>query len=193
MSERVDRRIGSTSLVAVVVVILMLAGAVGIAVWRLRAAPAASQVLGQTPPIRNPRPDEPLQVIRYMPVVGGLAGNNVPVLRQTDTQAQAREVLSALLAAGSRIPVLSDMKLRGFFLAEDGTAYVDLTTGSQEVLTASAGDEFLAVYALVNTLTQNFEEIRQVRFLIEGREAQTLAGHMDLVRAFTKRTDLVKQ
>jgi hypothetical protein len=46
---------------------------------------------------------------------------------------------------------------------------------------------------MVNTLSQNFEEIRQVRFLVDGREVQTLAGHIELSRKFTKRMDLVKQ
>ena len=54
-------------------------------------------------------------------------------------------------------------------------------------------EELLALYAMVNTLSQNFEEIRQVRFLVDGREAQTLAGHIELSRKFTKRMDLVKQ
>jgi hypothetical protein len=40
---------------------------------------------------------------------------------------------------------------------------------------------------------QNFDEIKQVRFLLNGKEAQTLAGHVDLSRTFTKRMDLVRQ
>ena len=54
-----------------------------------------------------------------------------------------------------------------------GTAYVDLGRGRPGGIRGVGRDELLAVYAVVNTLTQNFEEIRQVRFLIEGREAQT--------------------
>jgi hypothetical protein len=41
-------------------------------------------------------------------------------------------------------------------------------------------------------LVQNVPEVRQVRFLVDGREVQTLAGHIDLSRSFGKRTDLVK-
>lgn len=194
MLERVDRRIGSTSLIiAVVAVMLMIAGAAAFAVWRFRTTPAASQVLGETSPVRNPRPDEPLTVTRYLPVRNGLVSSLVPVLRETDTQAQAREVLSAVLSGENRAPVLSDINLRSFFLAADGTVFVDISIGSQYGVRGSAREEFLAVYAVVNTLTQNFEEIRQVRFLLEGREAQLLAGHIDLARPFTKRMDLVQQ
>jgi hypothetical protein len=176
------------------VIVIFILGAAAFAVWHFRTTPAASQGLGQTPPVRNPRPDEPLLVTRYLPARGALVPSLVPVLRESDTQAQAREVLNAVLSGENRGPVLSDISLRGFFLASDGTAYVDITVGSQYGSRgSSASEEFLALYSVVNTLTQNFEEIRQVRFLVEGREAQTLAGHVDIARVFTKRMDLVKQ
>jgi hypothetical protein len=132
-------------------------------------------------------------VTRYLPAGNALVPGMVPVLRETDTQAQAREVLNATLSGENRAPVLSGISLRGFFLAPDGTAYVDISAGQEGIVRGSAGEEFLALYAMVNTLAVNFEEIRQVRFLVEGRESQTLAGHVDLGRVFTKRLDLVKQ
>ncbi|NLM98286.1 MAG: GerMN domain-containing protein [Halanaerobiaceae bacterium] len=39
--------------------------------------------------------------------------------------------------------------------------------------------EILTVYSIVNTITQ-FPEIETVRILIEGKEIETLAGHLDL-------------
>ena len=51
----------------------------------------------------------------------------------------------------------------------------------------------MAIYAVVNTLTQNFEEIKEVRFLLDGREAQTLAGHIDASVFFSARPDLARQ
>ncbi len=41
--------------------------------------------------------------------------------------------------------------------------------------------ERLTVYSIVNTLAQ-FDEIADVKFLIEGKEVDTLVGHMDLSR-----------
>ena len=69
---------------------------------------------------------------------------------------------------------------------------MDLAPASETGVRASAWEELLAVYAVVNTLVQNFEEIRQIRFLLDGKETQTLTGHIDLGRTFTKRMDLVK-
>lgn len=146
---------------------------------------------GRAIPIRNARPDEPLTVQRYLPGGQALVFGTVPVKRATDTQAQAHVVAAAVISPEGRTAVLSELKLRTFFLDASGTAFVDVTAGGQEVK-ASAWDELLAVYAVVNTLSQNFEEIKQVRFLVDGREAQTLAGHVDLSRSFTRRMDLVK-
>jgi glutamate-1-semialdehyde aminotransferase len=97
-----------------------------------------------------------------------------------------------VLASGhaSQTPVLRDVRLRALYLDAAGTAVVDLAAGRE--MRVGVWDELLAVYALVNTLTQDFPEVKQVRFLIDGREASTLAGHLDLSRAFVKRTDLVK-
>ena len=141
------------------------------------------------------RRDEPLTVMLYYPSEGMLATGSAVVKRLPDTQSQARESLVVMLAdqRASSVPALRDIKLREFYLDASGTAYIDLATGPQKNVLASAWEEQLAIFALTNTLQQNFDEIKQVVFLIEGRDAQTLAGHMDLSRTFTKRLDLVKQ
>ena len=43
-------------------------------------------------------------------------------------------------------------------------------------------NEMLTVYALVNTLTSNLPAITGVQLLIDGKEIDTLAGHLDLRR-----------
>jgi hypothetical protein len=142
------------------------------------------------PAFRN----EPLSVTLYFPQDGLLISSPVPVKRQADAQAQAREILLSLLQdqRAGQTAVLRDIKLRAFYLDSQGTAYIDLATDQQLAVRASAWDEQLAVYAMVNTLTQNFEEIKQVVFLTDGREAEILAGHLDLTRKFGKRMDLIK-
>ena len=41
-------------------------------------------------------------------------------------------------------------------------------------------DEALTVYALVNALTVNMPDISAVQILVDGKEVDTLAGHVDL-------------
>lgn len=199
MSDRIDRRIRNERLLPLAVALtLLMIGAAGFVAWyRLAgvAQPAvpAAPAGGVSAPA--PRAEEPAAITVFAPREGGLAAGRVPVKRQPDAQAQAQQAIEAVLADSRALqsPALVGMRLRACFLDGAGTAYVDLALVSPAGIRASARDELLALYALVNTLTQNVGEVRQVRFLVEGREAQTLAGHIDLTKTFTKRMDLVKQ
>ena len=193
MSSEIDRRIGNGGkLPALIAVLAILVSAAGAYVWY-----RSSDATGPSgPPVRIPvRFDEPLAVTLDVPREAALFPQTTSVKRQPDTQSQAREVLAALLAdpRAAQSPVLAGVRLRAFYLDSDGTAVVDLIPLSPGGVKASAGDELVGLYAIVDTLSGNFEEVKRVRFLLDGREAQTLAGHMDLARIFTKRPDLVRQ
>lgn len=179
-------------IVALALVAVLSAGA--LLWWRMRASPPATSAV-QQPAAVTFRLNEPLVITLSVPVDGLLAAVQAQVTRQPDTQSLAREALAALFAdpIGSQAPVLKDLRLRGVYLDAAGTGYIDLAPVEQREVRASVWEELIALYAMVNTLTQNFEEIRQVRFLVDGREVQTLAGHIELSRKFTKRMDLVKQ
>ncbi len=139
--------------------------------------------------------NEPITITVYYPANGMLLAGTASVKRQPDTQAQARETLAAALSDQrvAQTAVFRDIKLKAFYLDGQGTAYIDLIPFQHRDISASAWEELLAISAMVNTVMQNFDEIKQVRFLMDGREAQTLAGHIDLSRPYTKRMDLVKQ
>lgn len=72
------------------------------------------------------------------------------------------------------------------FLDGQGTAYIDF---SKEISTAHPGGgwaEASTVASIVQTLTVNFEAIRKVAILIEGKSVETLAGHVDIRRPLTR-------
>lgn len=200
MSGRTVRTSGRSLLLRVAIVIVTTAAGAGTYLWWTTSAPGTSlkptgAIQGQSSPLQPVRRDEPLTVTLYYPFDGSLATGPLAVKRQPGAQAQAREALAALLTdqRSSQAAVLKDVKLREFYLDASGTGYIDLEPNRQKDLRASAGEELLAVYAMVDTLTQNFEEIKQVMIILDGKEALTLAGHLDLSRKFTKRTDLVRQ
>jgi len=185
-------------LLGVVIVLATLVASGGIMLWmRMPSNDTAQQPAqeDQQPAHQQSLLDEPLLITLYYPHEGMLVEGSATVQRQPDTQSLARASLVALFAdqRAAPEPVLRDIRLRELYLDNSGTAYIDLMPGAQKDVRASAWDEMLAIYAMVNTLLQNFEEIKQVVVLLDGREAQTLAGHMDLTRIFTKRMDLVKQ
>jgi sporulation and spore germination protein len=198
MSWTTDRAIRDNRLLLVVVVGLVFIVAAGAFFYWYRTTSSIAvpkQVEQSRYPIVQPAfQNEPTSVTLYYPGDGMLVASSAPVKRQPDAQAQARETLLALFQdqRAAQAAVLRDVKLRAFYLDSQGTAYIDLATDQQQAVRASAWDEQLAVYAMVNTITQNFEEIKQVVFLMNGREAGTLAGHIDLSRKYEKRTDLIR-
>jgi sporulation and spore germination protein len=197
MSQTTDRSIRDNRLLIAVVlgIVLIVAGGLYFEMSR-NAADVARKPAGPDayPLIQPAFRNEPLSVTVYYPRDGMLVAGTTAAKRQPDTQSQAREIIVAALQdrLAEQAPVFRDIKLRAFYVDAQGTAYIDLAASPLSVR-ASAWDEQLAVYALVNTLTQNFEDIKQVAFLVDGRDAQTLAGHIDLSRKFAKRMDLVKQ
>ncbi|MFQ6112426.1 MAG: GerMN domain-containing protein, partial [Nitrospinota bacterium] len=73
-------------------------------------------------------------------------------------------------------------KLRELYIDSQGRVYVDF---SEELSTRHPGgawSEILTVYSIVNTLAMNFSGISDVQILVEGREADSLAGHLDIRR-----------
>lgn len=102
---------------------------------------------------------------------------------------QARRLIESLLKPADAPllqPIPAGTTLRAVFLTERGEAYVDF---SPEISTKHPGgslDELLTVYAIVDTLTVNLPAIAQVQILVNGREVDTLAGHVDLRRPLAK-------
>jgi hypothetical protein len=198
MPENTDRRIGNSPLLlgAVVMLIVVVVGG-GVVLWFRMSTTDSTPT--QTTEVQASlaqlaHRDEPLVVTLCYPFDGALACGSAAVKRQPDTQSQLREVLLSLLGdqRAAEAAVIRGVKLRALYVDASGKATVDLTPLEQKEVRASAWEEHLAIYAFVNTIMQNFEDIKQVQFLRDGRESQTLAGHMDLLRTFTKRTDLVK-
>jgi spore germination protein GerM len=109
--------------------------------------------------------------------------------------AQGRQIIQSQLE-GAPAPYVSVVPagttLRAFYVTDRGEAFVDL---SPEVSTAHPGGsttELLTVYALVNAVTTNLSSVQRVQILINGKEADTLAGHVDLRRPFERDTSLTK-
>jgi len=104
-----------------------------------------------------------------------------------DAAAFCRRILSALFAGPRQggISVLPQgIEIRALHIMGDGIAFVDF--GSEAFVSHPGGveSELTSIYSIVNTLVLNVDDVRSVKFLIGGKEAATLAGHVDLSRPF---------
>jgi spore germination protein GerM len=112
------------------------------------------------------------------------------------TVEQAKRIVEAQIATptpplASAIP--PGTRLKGLFLTPSGDAYVDLTPEVRANHPGGTTSEILTVYALVNALTSNLPAITGVQILIDGKEADTLAGHLDLRRPIEHDSQWVTQ
>ena len=107
-----------------------------------------------------------------------------------NTVEQAKAIVGAQIAPAAA-PLVSAIPagttLRALFITRGGEAYVDL---SRELVTSHPGgstNELLTIRTLVDVLTTNLPAITAVQLLVDGKELDTLAGHVDLRRPFTKK------
>lgn len=118
------------------------------------------------------------------------------VVEMSDDPAQSALAIIRALARGPErgdlvrtVPPETDC--RALYVTK-GTAYVDFLPGVRDGHPGGCQAELLTVYAIVNSLAVNVDGIDKVKFLIEGREADTLAGHVDLRSAFAPDMRMVR-
>jgi len=108
---------------------------------------------------------------------------------------QAREIVAAQIATVPE-PLVSAVPegttLRAIFITERGDAYVDLSGTIASGHPGGVTNEMLTVYSIVNALTANLPAVTAVQLLVDGKEVETLAGHVDLRRPLEKNTALVQ-
>ena len=132
---------------------------------------------------------------------GSMDGQSlVPVRREVPLAEglvpQGREIIGMQLQAAPS-PFMSVVPegtmLRAFYVTDRGDAFVDLSSEASSRHPGGSSTELLTVYAIVNAVTANLPTIQRVQILIDGREADTLAGHVDLRRPLQQDLSLVRE
>ncbi len=96
---------------------------------------------------------------------------------------QIKQVLLLLLkdAPGGYVSLIPQgVALREVYLDANSFCYVDF---SQELTSNHKGGttgEYLTAYSVVNTICSNFNDIKGVKILINGKESNSIAGHFSL-------------
>lgn len=124
-----------------------------------------------------------------------LAGVRREVPLADGTVAQGRQILTAQMAPapeGYVATIPPGTTVRAFYVTAQGDAFVDLSADVSSKHPGGSTTELLTVYTIVNAVTANLPAVRRVQILIDGKEADTLAGHVDLRRPLERDASLVR-
>jgi Sporulation and spore germination len=113
-----------------------------------------------------------------------LRPQSVSVRLSSDRQQRAEDVLRALLklylAAGSPHRMGAASEIHDVYLAAPSIAIVDVNAAFADEQTSGVLAEELTLASFVQSLFTNVPGLLRVKFLIDGKDRDTLAGHADL-------------
>lgn len=95
----------------------------------------------------------------------------------------ARSIIQALIKGpqqGLARTLPAATAIRAIFMTPEGICFVDLTSAVTDNHPGGIQSELLTIYSIVNSLVLNVPQIKSVKILINGTEAMSLAGHIDL-------------
>ena len=96
-------------------------------------------------------------------------------------QAVLHAVLDQYVQRPSPHPLAKGSDIRNVYLLNDNTLLVDMNAAFADGHPSGVLLEELTLTSLLETITANVPGIQRIKFLVDGRERETLAGHADLM------------
>ena len=146
--------------------------------------PAASETphIAATVFYAAPEGDALMPIRREVPLAEGIVAQGRQILI-TQLEPPPSPYISAIPAGTT---------LRAFYVTDKGDAFVDLS-GLSTGHPGGSLTELLTVYAIVNAVTANLPAVQRVQILVDGKEVDTIAGHVDIRRPLARDTSLVRE
>jgi spore germination protein GerM len=123
-----------------------------------------------------------------------LIGEKREISKKEEVEEEAQEVIRELIKGpkGRLLPTLpSQTEVLSLHLDDKGTAKVDFSRTLTRNHPGGSSAEMMTVYSVVNTLIVNFPVIKRVQFLVEGKEIESITGHLSLNRPIVSKPDLI--
>ena len=115
---------------------------------------------------------------------GRLRKQSLTVPVSDNQQERAQEILRQLLALyqakNSSHPLTTNAEIRNVYLVQSGVAVVDVNAAFADGQTSGILAEELTIVSFVETLAVNMPNVTGVKIVVDGKERETLAGHVDI-------------
>jgi len=178
-------------LVIAIAVMVVISLGMGVYVWHMRGhfdrgssmilntQPVAAPVSGPTESVNLYVAYDNAGVLRIRP-----ARIPLPAGRQERAEELLRSLLDVYLGKSSPHALGSGSEVRDVYLVEPGLAVVDVNSAFADGHRSGVLTEELTVASLLETIFTNVPGVEQIRILVDGKERDTLAGHVDLTTAY---------
>lgn len=176
-----------------IVLIMMVAAVVAMGLY-VRSLKHRAELVQQHPadlrPVAAPVTGTPEQVPVYVAsdASGTLHQEQMQIALPQEKSERAREILRALVARyeqkDSPHPLPGGADVKDVYLVNDKAAVIDVNTIFAEAHRSGILVEELTITSMVQTLAGNLPGITRVKFLVDGRDRETLAGHADLTEFY---------
>ena len=114
--------------------------------------------------------------------------------KEKDTAGRARELVKALLDR-SKTKLVNTFppktELQHVRIEGGGRAYISLNKNLIRKHPKGSASEMATIYSLTNTLTTNIPVIKEVVLQVDGKELESIGGHIDTRRPFVPNKDLL--
>jgi hypothetical protein len=162
--------------------------AMSVYVWQLRrheiAAPRPEANVEHVAPPPTAGPMERVTVYVAYDDPGELRAQSVSIPLASERQQRAEGLLQTLVniytAKNSPHPLATGAEVREVFLVDPGLAVIDLNSAFVDSQVSGVLAEELTMASMIQTLATNIPGLMRVKFLVDGKERETLAGHADL-------------
>jgi hypothetical protein len=134
------------------------------------------------PPIAGPA--ENVRLMIAYDDDGVLKEESTSMTLPKEPASRAKQVLRALIGEyaqkPSPHPLADGAGVKDVFMVEGGLCVVDLNPAFAEGHRSGVMVEEMTIASMVESLAMNVPGIKRVKFLVDGKERETLAGHADL-------------
>jgi len=171
-------------------VLALVAIGLGIYALHLKQKVAREAQSAQAEPVTpaGNGPPEPVTLYLASDLDGTLGKTQVNVVLPNERSERDRAVLRTLLTEylkpSSTHTIGAGSDIRQVYLMDDNTAIVDTNAEFADAHPSGVLAEELTVASMVMTLNANDNKVTRVKFLVNGAERETLAGHADLERFY---------
>lgn len=125
-----------------------------------------------------------------------LVGEKREIPKRETVEEEARETVVELIKGpkGKLIPALPPRtRLLTLEMDQNGVAKVNFDQTLSKEHPGGSSAEMLTLYSIVNSLTLNFPQIKRVQVLIDGKAAESIAGHISLKQPVSFNPSIVKK